>query len=59
MYAQSIFAGIRSFLDEAGHCISDNDRQGAINNLTDCLEAIRTLQGHLKLPSGCCEDIWQ
>ena len=58
----NILAQIRKYLDEAGHAITDQDRQGAIDRLTDCLEATRTLQGIIKLPDGCkrgLSEIWK
>ena len=58
----NILAQIRGFLDDVGHCINDGDRKkGAIDKLTDCLEATRTLQGLIKLPESCrlgLEEIW-
>lgn len=52
---------IRKYLDDVGHCLSDNDRQGAIDRLTDALEATKTLQGIIRLPESCrvgLEEIW-
>ncbi len=54
----SIIAGVRSFLDEANHCIKDSDIPAAINKLKDARDAIETLQGVLRLPSACRDEIW-
>ena len=56
-----ILAQIRKYLDDAGHCIKDNDRQGAVDKLQDVKRAVKTLQGICRLPAECgvFDEIWQ
>ena len=50
---QSIVSGIRKFLDETAHAIADSRKKEAIDKLTDVLEAVKALQGLLRLPPAC------
>lgn len=57
-----ILAQIRKYLDDTGHCLSDGDRQGAINSLQDVKRCVTTLQGICELPEPCrtgLGKIWQ
>jgi len=52
---QYIITGCVSFLDQAARAIADDDQVAAINSLSDALNAIKTLEGILKLPRTCTE----
>ena len=57
-----ILAQIREYLDDAGHCISDQNWQKAVGRLQDVKKCIETLQDVCSLPSACREgfrEIWK